>query len=458
MKTNIPALRRARAKRVDDLGAILAAANGEDRAFTDEERSQIDALKAAIAADDERIALAEMVEQENIEDAAAATPLHAPSAEDRAASGGGLRVSVSDNAEDKPWGETNEQKFGAFLKAVKHAEEAGLQSMDPRLRRHMSTVVAASGSNEQIGSEGAFLVGQELTAFINQRIFEVGILPSRCEQFILPPGVNKVSLKFNAETSRAVGSLWGGLQVFWRAEADTVTAKKPKVREVDAKLESLMGIYYDTSESEEDSIIGQIALRAFPDAIAHQLDADIFKGHGAGKPAGFSVSSGRVTQAKETGQAAGSLYSENIINMWSRMPMSSRLGAIWLIGTTTEPALHQLVFPTDSLNPTPMYMGPGRLADSPYGTIYGRPVIPFEHCSALGTEGDIVLVDPRAYLLLTNGRGAVPEMSIHVRFLYNENTYRWVTRVNGLPMLATPFTAADGSTTVSPYVTVATRS
>jgi hypothetical protein len=41
----------------------------------------------------------------------------------------------------------------------------------------------------------------------------------------------------------------------------------------------------------------------------------------------------------------------------------------------------------------PAYLPPGGSRGAPYATLIGRPIIPIEACSALGTEGDIILTD-----------------------------------------------------------------
>ena len=46
--------------------------------------------------------------------------------------------------------------------------------------------------------------------------------------------------------------------------------------------------------------------------------------------------------------------------------------------------------------------------------------------------------------------------SEHVNFLKNQMTWRVVERIDGQPWLSGAVTLADGSSTVSPFVTVAT--
>ena len=105
---------------------------------------------------------------------------------------------------------------------------------------------------------------------------------------------------------------------------------------------------------------------------------------------------------------------------------------------------------------TPAYMPPGGLSASPYGTLFGRPVIAVEYCATLGTLGDIMLVDLNEYLMIDKG-GMESASSIHVRFIYDETTFRFVYRVDGQPIWNSALTPFKGTNTQSPYVVLAAR-
>ncbi|UZQ49970.1 phage major capsid protein [Clostridium kluyveri] len=65
---------------------------------------------------------------------------------------------------------------------------------------------------------------------------------------MIPIGANTNRLRALGidETSRANGSRWGGVQVHWVAEAETVTQSKPKFRESDMALQKLLALCYVT--------------------------------------------------------------------------------------------------------------------------------------------------------------------------------------------------------------------
>jgi HK97 family phage major capsid protein len=86
----------------------------------------------------------------------------------------------------------------------------------------------------------------------------------------------------------------------------------------------------------------------------------------------------------------------------------------------------------------------------------GRPVIPTEHNATLGTPGDIILADLTQYVMADKGAPTTAS-SIHVRFLNDETTFRFVYRVDGQPVWKKPLTPKNGTNTYSPFVALATR-
>jgi HK97 family phage major capsid protein len=105
---------------------------------------------------------------------------------------------------------------------------------------------------------------------------------------------------------------------------------------------------------------------------------------------------------------------------------------------------------------SPVYMPPGGASVAPYGTLFGRPVVPVEYCSTVGDVGDVVLADFSQYVTIDKG-GMQSASSIHVRFLNDEQVLRFIYRVDGEPTWKSPLTPFKGSNTLSPFVTLAAR-
>jgi HK97 family phage major capsid protein len=89
--------------------------------------------------------------------------------------------------------------------------------------------------------------------------------------------------------------------------------------------------------------------------------------------------------------------------------------------------------------------------------IKGAPVVEIEQCETLGTVGDIILADWSQYV--TADQGDINEaMSIHVNFIYDQDTFRFIYYFDGQPRWSSALTPFKGSNSVSPFVVLATRS
>jgi HK97 family phage major capsid protein len=141
--------------------------------------------------------------------------------------------------------------------------------------------------------------------------------------------------------------------------------------------------------------------------------------------------------------------------MWARMWAPCRQNAVWLIHQDVEPQLQTMTIGTGGTTLV-AYMPPGGLSANPYATLMGRPVIPVEWCATLGTVGDIILADLRHYVTATRGQ-VDANMSIHLRFDYDESVFRFIFRVDGQPWWTAALTPYKGSNTQSCFVALATR-
>jgi HK97 family phage major capsid protein len=122
---------------------------------------------------------------------------------------------------------------------------------------------------------------------------------------------------------------------------------------------------------------------------------------------------------------------------------------VWFVNATVMPQLYAM-----TVGQSPVYVPPGGFSASPYGSLFGRPVIETEYNPYLGTVGDILLASPSQYALITKG-GIESASSIHVKFVEDETAFRFVYRVDGEPIWASSVTAFDGTNTISPFVALA---
>ena len=193
-----------------------------------------------------------------------------------------------------------------------------------------------------------------------------------------------------------------------------------------------------------------LLLRLFPSALAYFEDDAFINGVGGGQPVGILKADALVTVAKETGQASGTIVTENIDKMYSRMLPSSRGRAVWLAHPDTLP---QIVSMTRSVGTGGSAVMMNNMAGAAPASIYGRPLILTEKCQTLGTAG----VD-FGYYVIGDRQSLSMAASPHVRFQNDETVWRFTQRVDGRPWLESALTPRNGSNTLSPFVNLATRS
>lgn len=352
-------------------------------------------------------------------------------------------------------GGTGPQPYNSFgeqvLSIVRAQTPGGI--VDPRLRQIQA---AATGLNETVPSEGSFLVQQDFSTALLRSGYETGLISGRCNRFPISPGKNGIKLPAIDETSRATGSRWGGIRSYWTSEAGEKIKSKPTFRLMDMTLKKLIGLCYVTDELLEDVIALEAFLRqAFADEIGFQVDDAIIRGTGAGQPLGILNAGCLVSVTKETGQPADTLMLENIVKMFSRMPARNRRTAVWYINQEIEPQLFTMSLSVGT-GGGPVYLPAGGVSDAPYGSLMGRPVIPIEQASALGDLGDIMFIDPMSYILIDKG-AIQTDVSIHLRFDYDESVLRFVFRTDGQPMYASAITPYKGANDLSPFVALEAR-
>ena len=379
-----------------------------------------------------------------------------------------------------------DQGFGGFGQFLQSVAAAAYQphAADKRLKWTVDkqSLAVASGMSESVPSDGGFLVQYDFVTEILRRMYSIGQIMSQIRKIEVGTNANGIKIPAIDETSRATGSRWGGVQAYWQAEASSATPSKPKLRLMELDLKKLIGLVYATDELLQDAAaLESVINQALPEELNFMAEDSIFNGTGGGMPQGIVNANALITIAKETGQAAATIVFENIQKMWARMYAPSRRNAIWVIDQSCEPQLNSMAINVGT-GGLPVYMPPGAFASglvgapstrndgagaggglggtagtfNTSGTLMGRPVFTYEYGAALGSVGDIMLVDPTQYVGITKG-GLQAAQSMHVKFLTDEMTYRFTYRFDGQPIWHAALTPKSGSSTWSPYVTLAAR-
>ncbi len=445
-------LQALRAKKLAEAKAILTAnatLTAEQEASCNALTAEAKDLKTQIEAIDARAALDASVDEAIEENAEVPAPRSGPGS--TAVPTPKVKVTnVKLGMEEDP--KRGFANMGEFGRAVASAYMPNTGAHDKRLL----IGAAITGLGQTVGADGGFLVPP---AFSNKIWDGMNNAPDnllgRTDQYT----VEGESLTFNAnaETSRATGSRYGGVQAYWIAEGNQLTGSKPTFRQVKLEPAQLAVLVYATEKLLRNSPVAleQYLTKAATEEITFMVSDSIINGTGVGKPKGILNSAARVSVAKETAQAATTVVKANIDKMWARMHARSRANAVWFINQDIEPQLENMSMPVGT-GGVPTYLPAGGTADAPLGRLKGRPVMPIEFCPTLGTEGDIILADLSTYCSGVQG-GVESAMSMHLRFDYAESVFRFMYAVDGQPWLAAPITPFKGTATLSPFVTLATR-
>lgn len=298
---------------------------------------------------------------------------------------------------------------------------------------------------------GLFLQGETAVDLITNGFNNSEILP-RTAKRTLDAGTQFTEIYGVDETSRATGSRGAGIRVYTNTELGSFTASKPQFKKIRVEPTKLTGLYYASGEWVRNvTFLGQEMRQLFGEEFAFKCQDLVVRGSGAGEALGVLNSGCLVSVAKETGQAAATINTTNLSKMWARF---SGRNPVWFINRDCGPQLDVLSIPagTGALEPRFVtYDAMGILR------IKGAPVIEIEQCETVGTVGDIMLCDWGQYLSADKG-DIMEASSIHVEFIYDQETFRFIMYFDGQPRWSSAIRPYKGSNTVSPFVALATRS
>ena len=427
-------LKQQRSEKRDAVTALLDKATEEGRDFTDEERQSLESLKAEIKrSEDMETNYMEMMdssEKEELRLATAAPALYDPS----------TRHS-----------QEGEAPLGAFCMAVRN-DALNPGGEIPNYLREQRSIL---GQGEQIPSDGGFLLQPEKAAGIQENMWTQGTILSRCQRRTLAG--NSLLIDKIKESSRADGSRYGGVRAYWEGEGDPTTASKMSLEQDSVKLNKLIAVVYATDELLEDvKQLESKIMETVPKELTFRAEDGVIRGTGAGQMLGILESDALQSVAKESGQAADTVVTENILKMWK-----SRFGPdlVWLYNQELEDQLELLTVAVGTGGEMARLFVPPRNPDAE-STIKGRSAFAVEQASGPGDVGDIMLVSLKDYLIGEKVGGIKSASSIHVQFLTAQNCFRFIWRITGQPgrgSKITPYKRTSSSFYLSPFNAIAAR-
>ena len=436
---------KAKAESLKSASALLEKSSGESRDLTEAEQAEFSKFKSAADAKGQEIERFQAqidIEQDLI--AATAT------AQGYAVmSGNGDNVNVTENvATDPKRGFAN---VGEFMRSVYGATSAIRNggAVDQRL------VIGASApgtfGGEGVGADGGFSIPPTFSS----EIFQLSLN----DQALLPY-VDNVEITSNTMSfPKDETTPWGanGIRAYWQGEAAAATATKPILGLASLRLKKLMALVPVSDELLADgSALASYLPKKIGSSIQWKTNEAILFGLGNGTPSGALTSGAVVTVAKDSGQATATLFASNLAGMIARLPEGSFPNAVWIINNDVLPALFTL-----TLGNYPIYLpggtSVGGIQVSPYGTLFGRPILVSQHAKSFSSQGDVILTDLSYYQAITNAGGIQTATSMHLYFDADATAFRTTFRIDGQSKIAAPLQPFNGSKTLSPFVQLAAR-
>jgi HK97 family phage major capsid protein len=351
------------------------------------------------------------------------------------------------------WGFAN---LGEFARSVVDWQRG---TRDPRI---VQNAALSTYSSEGIGADGGVAVPPEFRANIQRLVTGEDALLSRCDA--QPTNSTMVIVPTDEDT---VWGSSGGVRVYRRAEAGTMTQSKLALKDITVRIEELYALVPVTDGLLADApLLASFLSEKAGQKMNFKITDEVINGTGSqGQMLGILNAPCVVSVAKEGSQAANTIVAANILKMFSRMPDAVRRNAVWLINQDIEPQLLTMNVAFNNAagsagiaaGVSTMMPEGGMRYDPTNGTLMGRPIIATEACSTLGTVGDIILAWLPGYFAPYAAGGVRSDMSMHLWFDQGVSAFRWTFRIGGQPWLSAPISRKNGSNTLSHFVTLATR-
>jgi HK97 family phage major capsid protein len=301
---------------------------------------------------------------------------------------------------------------------------------------------------EASGVTGGYTVPPEFYQQLLAIMAEETVIRQRA--FVLPMAGATLQIPFLDVTtvqSAGVSPFFGGVQMYWTAEAQTRTETEPQFKQMELKANELSGYSVSSNVLLQDSAVGleKFLMTLFAKAIGWFEEYAFLQGNGVGKPQGMLTANAAIPVNRAGG---GQVQFADVATLWAKLLPASWGKAIWLFSPSVVPQLLQL---KDGANRAIFISIDQGATKTPTWSLLGRPAFATEKVPALGAKGDLSLLDPSYYVLGDRMQVEVAA-SEHVNFLKNQMTWRVVERIDGQPWLDKPVTLQDGATQVSPFV------
>ena len=311
---------------------------------------------------------------------------------------------------------------------------------DPRVESLRNT----KDMSGEVGVSGGFLLPTEQREEILQTRGENGFLRSRAR--VVPMGTRAIDFPAVDYSKGAAGksAFFGGIEAKYVGEEEDTPETQPYFKTIELRTKEIAGcvdipnsMMRDSPQSMEAFLSGP---GAFGGALAWMEDYGALRDPGGKKMLGILNADANIDVSRVTATKFGFA---DAVAMASRMILSG--SPMWLMSQSVMSQLYQMVDGASN-----NIWQPSAAVGKP-DTLLGWPIKWTEKLPALGTAGDVVLVDWSWYLL--GDREAITfDVSRENKFKQRQTVFMATEAIDGKPWLDTAITLADNTTTVSPFI------
>lgn len=322
-----------------------------------------------------------------------------------------------------------------FVNIAEFFQCVASQKRDERLREARvegRSNVIKDGISGGFAAPAAFTADLMDKALLADEIF-------RPLSLVLPMEAGSVAAPMFDMDTRTDGDLMGlSLEFYGENEDMTVQTGKLKSKTLIAKKGAIL--WEESRELVQDGPAFHAKLTTMlPRIIANGLDRNFYKGNGVAKPLGAINCNSTLKVTRNTG---GSILYADIKGLWGKLHPQCLKNAIWIVNAASIP---QLLALKDDNNNAIWFPGmSGSVKDGVPQTLYGRPVFYCEAAPALGTTGDIALLDPTWYVIGLR-QDMIVETSNAPGWTRDVVSFRITLRLDGMPMMGKAITMEDGT-------------
>ena len=360
-----------------------------------------------------------------------------------------------DKAKQKRTDPTKFLEWSDFLASAFRAthRDPSFRKVDPRLQRFHDKSEDGTESKtmvENVGASGGFLVPAEFMAQLQAVTAEMALVRGRASIIRMRRRQIGIPVLDQTGTTAGLPHWFGGMRFYWAEEAAEKTATDATFREVQLVAHKLIGLTHASDELVDDSAISLADFLSGPlgmaGGIAWMEDYSFIQGTGAGNPLGVINAGATISVARE---ATDPTYAD-LCNMVENFLPSGR--GVWFITQSLYSEMLQMSGPAGNAS----YIWGNAVSGAP-NMLLGYPVVFTEKCPLRNNPGDVILADWR-YYLIGDRQATTVESSQAPKWEYDQTSWRAVHRVDGQPWLSAPLYYQDGSTMISPFVILGSKS